>query len=119
MADVRFDTTMRGYRMGQVDAALRRAAYDIGYKEELINVLEAEVEALRDGRDDDAEALRRARIGAEPKPLERPATSAADRPGIDRRRPTATRPSPATCRAAPRVTPSRRPTMTTMTTMPT
>ncbi len=78
VADVRFDTTMRGYRMGQVDAALRRAAYDIGYKEELINVLEAEVEALRDGRDDDAEALRRARLGAEPKPLERPATSAAD-----------------------------------------
>jgi DivIVA domain-containing protein len=86
VAHVRFDTTMRGYRMGQVDAALRRAAYDLGYKEELISVLEAEVEALRDGRDDDAEALRRARLGAEPKPLERPAAhpsgssaSAADR----------------------------------------
>ena len=29
---------------------LRRAAYDIGYKDELIDVLEAEVAALRDGR---------------------------------------------------------------------
>jgi DivIVA domain-containing protein len=61
VAGLRFDTTMRGYRMGQVDAALRRAAYDIGYKQELINVLEAENEALRDGRMDDAESLREAR----------------------------------------------------------
>jgi DivIVA domain-containing protein len=84
VAHVRFDTTMRGYRMGQVDAALRRAAYDIGYKQELINVLEAEVEALRDGRPDDAEALRRARTGAAPKPLDRPAIApATDRPPID------------------------------------
>jgi DivIVA domain-containing protein len=58
---LRFDTTIRGYRMAQVDSALRRAAYDIGYKGELIQVLEAEVEALREGRQDEADALRRAR----------------------------------------------------------
>ena len=61
---LRFDTVVRGYRMVQVDAALRRAAYDVGYKQELIDVLEAEVIALRDGRLDDAEALRQARDGA-------------------------------------------------------
>ncbi|MDR7280566.1 DivIVA domain-containing protein [Catenuloplanes atrovinosus] len=61
IADVRFDTALRGYRMAQVDQALRRAAYDIGYKEELIGVLEAEVTALRDGRLEDADALRKAR----------------------------------------------------------
>lgn len=61
---LRFDTTMRGYRMGQVDAALRRAAYDIGYKQELINVLEAENQALRDGRIADADVLLEARNGA-------------------------------------------------------
>ncbi|MEV4513526.1 DivIVA domain-containing protein [Dactylosporangium sp. NPDC049525] len=61
---VRFDTTLRGYRMAQVDAALRRAGYDIGYKEELIQVLEAEVRALRDGRTEDADALRDAREAA-------------------------------------------------------
>ncbi|GAB3869340.1 DivIVA domain-containing protein [Dactylosporangium cerinum] len=61
---VRFDTTLRGYRMAQVDAALRRAGYDIGYKEELIQVLEAEVKALRDGRTEDADALRDAREAA-------------------------------------------------------
>jgi DivIVA domain-containing protein len=61
---LRFDTVIRGYRMVQVDAALRRAAYDVGYKQELIDVLEAEVVALRDGRMDDAEALRQARDGA-------------------------------------------------------
>ncbi|MFG1872740.1 DivIVA domain-containing protein [Micromonospora arborensis] len=58
---VRFDTGLRGYRMAQVDQALRRAAYDIGYKSELIGVLEAEVIALREGRTDDADALRDAR----------------------------------------------------------
>jgi DivIVA domain-containing protein len=63
---VRFDTTIRGYRMDQVDAALRRSAYDIGYKTELINVLEAEVAALREGRSADAETLRQARLGALP-----------------------------------------------------
>jgi DivIVA domain-containing protein len=62
--DVRFDVTWRGYRMAQVDAALRRAAYDIGYKDELIGVLEAEVAALREGRMSDAEVLRRAREAA-------------------------------------------------------
>jgi DivIVA domain-containing protein len=61
---VRFDTTVRGYRMAQVDQALRRAAYDIGYKDELIGVLEAEVTALREGRESDADTLRRAREAA-------------------------------------------------------
>jgi DivIVA domain-containing protein len=58
---VRFDTALRGYRMAQVDHALRRAAYDIGYKNELIQVLEAEVTALRDGRIADADVLGDAR----------------------------------------------------------
>jgi DivIVA domain-containing protein len=60
----KFDTAWRGYRMGQVDQALQRAAYDIGYKGELISVLEAEVAALREGRASDADALRRAREAA-------------------------------------------------------
>ncbi|MDT4986430.1 MAG: hypothetical protein QOI74_524 [Micromonosporaceae bacterium] len=63
-ARTRFDTAIRGYRMAQVDTALRRAAYDIGYKQELIGVLEAEVAALREGRTDDADALRSARESA-------------------------------------------------------
>ncbi|MER6596159.1 DivIVA domain-containing protein, partial [Micromonospora purpureochromogenes] len=50
VGEVRFDTALRGYRMAQVDQAMRRAAYDIGYKAELIGVLEAEVAALREGR---------------------------------------------------------------------
>lgn len=58
---VRFDVALRGYRMAQVDQALRRAAYDIGYKNELIQVLEAEVTALRDGRIADADVLGEAR----------------------------------------------------------
>ncbi|HEX7745541.1 MAG TPA: DivIVA domain-containing protein [Micromonosporaceae bacterium] len=61
---VRFDTSLRGYRMAQVDQALRRAAYDIGYKDELIGVLEAEIAALREGRTDDADALLRVREAA-------------------------------------------------------
>lgn len=61
IGQVRFDTALRGYRMAQVDQALRRAAYDIGYKTELIGVLEAEVTALREGRNADAETLLRAR----------------------------------------------------------
>ena len=65
LGDVRFDTAARGYRMAQVDQALRRAAYDIGYKDELIGVLEAEVTALREGRTLDADALRRAREAAQ------------------------------------------------------
>ncbi|SDT76076.1 DivIVA domain-containing protein [Actinoplanes derwentensis] len=60
----RFDTVLRGYRMAQVDQALQRAAYDIGYKGELIGVLEAEVTALREGRLEEADALRRAREAA-------------------------------------------------------
>jgi DivIVA domain-containing protein len=60
----RFDTALRGYRMNQVDSALQRAAYDIGYKGELIGVLEAEVSALREGRLADADVLRRAREAA-------------------------------------------------------
>jgi DivIVA domain-containing protein len=64
LSAVRFTTVLRGYRMAQVDAVLRRTAYDIGYKQELIAVLEAEVAALRDGRLDDAEVLRRAREAA-------------------------------------------------------
>jgi DivIVA domain-containing protein len=60
----RFDTAFRGYRMAQVDQALQRAAYDIGYKGELIGVLEAEVIALREGRTGDADVLRRAREAA-------------------------------------------------------
>jgi len=65
LGDVRFDLASRGYRMAQVDQALRRAAYDIGYKDELIGVLEAEVTALREGRTLDADALRRAREAAQ------------------------------------------------------
>ncbi len=61
LGNLRFDVAFRGYRMAQVDQALRRASYDVGYKDELISVLEAEVEALRDGRLEDADRLREAR----------------------------------------------------------
>lgn len=64
VTQARFDTALRGYRMGQVDQALSRVAYDIGYKDELITVLEAEITALRSGRLADAEVLRRAREAA-------------------------------------------------------
>jgi DivIVA domain-containing protein len=64
VVSARFDTALRGYRMAQVDQALQRAAYDIGYKGELIGVLEAEVVALREGRTADADVLRRAREAA-------------------------------------------------------
>ena len=64
VAATKFDTAFRGYRMSQVDQALQRAAYDIGYKGELIGVLEAEVAALREGRTADADVLRRAREAA-------------------------------------------------------
>lgn len=85
LAEVRFDTVLRGYRMAQVDTALRRAAYDIGYKDELIRVLRAEVDALREGRLPEAEVLRRAREAAQapPAPADPPADPAAapgDRP---------------------------------------
>ncbi|SCF38215.1 DivIVA domain-containing protein [Micromonospora viridifaciens] len=97
VAEVRFDTTWRGYRMAQVDQAMRRAAYDIGYKTELIGVLEAEVAALREGRIEEADALRRTReeaagtagapAGATPSAVDRPAggtPSAADREAVGR-----------------------------------
>jgi DivIVA domain-containing protein len=61
---VRFDLGWRGYRMAQVDRVLRRTAYDVGYKDEMIAVLEAEVLALREGRSDDADLLRTARESA-------------------------------------------------------
>jgi DivIVA domain-containing protein len=61
---VRFDVELRGYRMAQVDRVLRRVAYDVGYKDEMISVLEAEVIALREGRSEDAELLRKAREAA-------------------------------------------------------
>ncbi|MQA27984.1 MAG: DivIVA domain-containing protein, partial [Micromonosporaceae bacterium] len=64
ISTVRFDTAMRGYRMAQVDSELRRISYDLGYKQELIEALEAEVQALRDGRFEDAEVLRKAREAA-------------------------------------------------------
>ncbi|WP_433494921.1 DivIVA domain-containing protein [Micromonospora sp. CA-248089] len=80
VSDVRFDTALRGYRMNQVDAALRRAAYDIGYKTELIGVLEAENAALREGRTEDAEALRRAREEAA---ATRPETESAPDPSTE------------------------------------
>ncbi|GAA5177953.1 hypothetical protein GCM10023322_03870 [Rugosimonospora acidiphila] len=64
LSGVQFDVTLRGYRMTQVDQALRRAGYDLGYKEELIGVLEAEVAALRAGRIEEADALREARESA-------------------------------------------------------
>jgi DivIVA domain-containing protein len=64
LKEVRFDLGLRGYRMSQVDRVLRRTAYDLGYKDEMIAVLEAEVMALRDGRSEDAELLRKARESA-------------------------------------------------------
>jgi DivIVA domain-containing protein len=64
LGELRFDMAFRGYRMAQVDQALRRSAYDLGYKEELIGVLEAEVDALREGRLEEADKLREARLAA-------------------------------------------------------
>ncbi|MEV4462830.1 DivIVA domain-containing protein [Micromonospora echinofusca] len=85
VGEVRFDTALRGYRMAQVDHAMRRAAYDIGYKSELIGVLEAEVAALREGRTADADALRKAReqAAAEPSSAARGTVPVgADRPDV-------------------------------------
>jgi DivIVA domain-containing protein len=92
LGQLRFDTAVRGYQMGQVDQALRRIGYDIGYKEELIGVLEAEVGALRAGRAEEAEALRHAREAAqrprtgvpadEPEPADRARSGAAAEPGV-------------------------------------
>jgi DivIVA domain-containing protein len=78
---VRFDTGLRGYRMAQVDAVLRRAAYDVGYKEELVAVLEAEVAALRAGRMAEADALQQARLAA--LGAAAPPASPPDAPGPD------------------------------------
>jgi len=64
LKEIRFDVALRGYRMSQVDRMLRRVAYDLGYKDEMIAVLEAEVAALREGRLEDAELLRKAREAA-------------------------------------------------------
>jgi DivIVA domain-containing protein len=75
---VRFDAVVRGYRMAQVDAALRRVSYDLGYKQELIAALEAEVAALRDGRTADADLLRDRRLAAAA-----PVRPAAQRPTGD------------------------------------
>src|SRR5687767_4868161 len=84
-----FDTAFRGYRMSQVDQALQRAAYDIGYKGELIGVLEAEVAALREGRVEDADVLRRAREAAVAPPA-----AASDGPSPDPAVPSAPPASP-------------------------
>ncbi|MGH8794087.1 MAG: DivIVA domain-containing protein [Stackebrandtia sp.] len=76
VANTRFDTGLRGYRTTQVDAALARLAYDVGFKDELIKVLASEVAALRDGRLADADVLeevrRRALGEAAPKPEPEP-----------------------------------------------
>jgi DivIVA domain-containing protein len=80
---VRFDTGLRGYRMTQVDSALRRAAYDVGYKEELVAVLEAEVAALRAGRVDEADALQAARLAALGEPAASDAADATGDAGAD------------------------------------
>jgi DivIVA domain-containing protein len=64
VAKATFDMAWRGYRMDQVDQTLRRLAYDIGYKTELIQVLEAEIAALRDGRLEDAAVLAQARAAS-------------------------------------------------------
>lgn len=80
LGEVQFDTAVRGYRMAQVDAALRRAAYDVGYKDELIKVLQAEIDALRAGRHSDAEVLRRAREDAAAPPDGEQAPAAAPPP---------------------------------------
>src|SRR5690349_9066568 len=81
----KFDTAFRGYRMAQVDQALQRAAYDIGYKGELIGVLEAEVTALREGRVADADVLRRAREAAiaPVAPAPAPASESASEPAAE------------------------------------
>lgn len=68
----RFDTGLRGYRTTQVDEALARVAYDVGFKDELIKVLASEVTALRDGRTAEADALRDVRRRALGEETEKP-----------------------------------------------
>jgi DivIVA domain-containing protein len=79
VSNVTFDVTWRGYRMAQVDQTLRRLAYDLGYKTELIQVLEAEVLALREGRLEDADTLAHARVSA----LAQKEAAAAEAAGLD------------------------------------
>jgi DivIVA domain-containing protein len=100
---VRFDTAVRGYRMTQVDQAIRRAAYDIGYKDELIGVLEAEVTALREGRTADAEQLRQARDNARGPAA--PAPAPAPDPAATAQAPATTVPEPVTSGETPVTTP--------------
>ena len=95
----RFDTAFRGYRMAQVDQALQRAAYDIGYKGELIGVLEAEVAALREGRTADADVLRRAREAAVAPPPAEPVVVPDVTPADDE--PASAQPAPAAAETAP------------------
>ncbi|MGH3655555.1 MAG: DivIVA domain-containing protein [Micromonosporaceae bacterium] len=76
----RFDTALRGYRMSQVDAALARTAYDIGFKQEMIEALRAEVLALREGRTEDADVLRKAREAAAGESAPAPAPDGAAGP---------------------------------------
>jgi DivIVA domain-containing protein len=83
MGQTKFDVVWRGYRMAQVDQALQRAAYDIGYKGELIGVLEAEVIALRDGRLADADVLRKAREAAVAPIVPAPASPDGEGPVIE------------------------------------
>lgn len=83
LIQTKFDTAIRGYRMSQVDQALQRAAYDIGYKGELIGVLEAEVVALREGRTADADMLRRAREAALAPPVVADATAITEPAAVE------------------------------------
>lgn len=51
LGDLRFDTGLRGYRMGQVDAVLRRLAYDLDQRDERIRELTARLEPAADADD--------------------------------------------------------------------
>lgn len=81
VVDARFDTGLRGYRTTQVDTALARLAYDVGFKDELVRVLAAEVAALRAGREAEADRLaqlRRQALGESPQPAESEAARGGD-----------------------------------------
>jgi DivIVA domain-containing protein len=47
---VTFDMAVRGYRMAEVDHYLERVAHDIAFRDERILGLQAELEAVREGR---------------------------------------------------------------------